>query len=52
MLTGIELLVVPTVKLPNVRLLTDTVTELIPLPFVVIVCGLSGALSVIVTDPL
>ena len=46
------LLVVPTVLLANVSLVTDKVTALTPVPLVAIACGLSLALSVMVTVPL
>jgi hypothetical protein len=50
--TETELLVVPTVRLPNVSLVADKVTALAPVPLRAIVCGLLPALSVMVTAPL
>ena len=45
------LLAVPTVTEPKLRLVGLNETGRIPVPFTVIVCGLFGALSVIVTVP-
>ena len=53
--TGLAALVVPTVWLPKLRLVGDSVTAgalaTAPVPVRLTVCGLPGALSVIVTVP-
>ena len=49
--TLVGVLVVPTVRLANVSVDGDNVTSCTPVPLVVMVCGLSLALSLIVTVP-